>query len=500
MEKALLIFPHQLFERHAGLDHTPDLIVLIEDSLFFNDHQYPVNFHRQKRILHRASMRHYADSLRQQGYNCDYHEWCPNRLEQTAEELQNYQLIVSDPTDYALTKRLQKAASKYSLAITWLENQLFINTPTDNQHYRNQRKRWFMADFYQHQRRKLDILIENGKPTGGRWSFDDDNRKKIPLKERAHIPNLPAALATPYVAEAEDYIDRQFPDAPGTKNSPFIYPTTHAQAREWLAVFLQQRFKLFGTYEDALVPQQSWLYHSVLTPAMNIGLLTPGEVVRQALDFAKENDIPINSVEGFVRQIIGWREFMRATYEDLGVTMRNSNHWQHHNALPAGFYDASTGITPLDDVITRVLQTGYCHHIERLMVVGGFLFLCEVHPHAIYQWFSELFIDAYDWVMVPNVYAMSQHADGGLITTKPYFSGSAYLKKMGYNQTGDWTDLWDGLYWRWIWNHREQLRSNPRWAMMCSMAEKMPEPKRERHLTIANDYLKTILRYENTHW
>ena len=172
--------------------------------------------------------------------------------------------------------------------------------------------------------------------------------------------------------------------------------------------------------------------------------------------------------------------------------MRTSNHWQHTHKMPDSFYTGTTSIKPIDDVIKRVLKTGYCHHIERLMVLGGFMFLCRIDPDEIYRWFMSMFVDAYDWVMVPNVYAMSQHADGGLITTKPYFPGSAYLKKMGYNQTNEWCDIWDGLYWSWIWHNKNRLRTNPRWTMMCAMADKMDKQKLQNHLNRADSFLAQL--------
>ena len=228
---------------------------------------------------------------------------------------------------------------------------------------------------------------------------------------------------------------------------------------------------------------------------MNIGLLTPKEVVKATIDFAKKNEVPLNSLEGFLRQVIGWREFMRATYEDLGVPMRTTNYWQHQRAMPTSFYDGKTGIAPVDDTIRRIIDTGYCHHIERLMVLGGFMFLCEIHsvvPDEIYRWFMEMFVDSFDWVMVPNVYAMSQNADGGTITTKPYFSGSSYVRKMSHYKKDSWCEVWDGLYWRWIWNHVDDLGKNPRWAMMCSMARKMDVAKREQHLEVAKSFLDQL--------
>ena len=193
-----------------------------------------------------------------------------------------------------------------------------------------------------------------------------------------------------------------------------------------------------------------------------------------------------------MRQIIGWREFMRATYDDLSVPMRTTNHWNHTRKLPRAFWTAETGIAPIDDVIERVLDTGYCHHIERLMVLGGFMFLCEIDPDDIYAWFMEMFVDAYDWVMVPNVYAMSQHADGGAITTKPYFSGSNYVRKMSDWGTGDWATTWDGLFWRWVHRHAKALGGNPRWAMMVRNVERMDEAKLAAHLETAERYLERL--------
>ena len=231
-----------------------------------------------------------------------------------------------------------------------------------------------------------------------------------------------------YDAEAIEYVGKKFPKNPGNLNHLY-YPSSRKAAEKWLTHFVKERLSAFGDYEDAIVQGESWLWHSVLTPMLNIGLLTPDQILKTVLKSAKTQDVPLNSLEGFIRQIIGWREFMRATYRDLGVTMRTTNHWRHHRKMPQCFYNATTGIHPVDDVISRLNDTGYCHHIERLMVLGGFMFLCEIEPDDIYRWFMELFIDSYDWVMVPNVYAMSQNADGGNITTKPYFSGSAYVKK-----------------------------------------------------------------------
>jgi deoxyribodipyrimidine photolyase-related protein len=472
---------------------------LIEDSLFFGDPNYPTNFHKQKLWLHRASMKRYEAMLQSKGLETLYLDYdlrpdsLAHHLAAVTKSITSSprKLVVAEPNDFMLEKRLGRICEQLDIACEFLPNPQFINSPAENAEYRAGKKRWFMGDFYKFQRRRLDILLDGDQPEGGKWSFDKDNRKKVPKKLLSEIPKLLSLKRDEIDREAVDYIEAQFANNPGSLEQLY-YPTSHSDAQRWFKHFLKYRLSDFGAYEDAIVQGESWLWHSVLTPALNTGLLTPDEVVNKTLAFAKKNDVPLNSLEGFIRQIIGWREFIRATYQDHGVEMRTTNHWRHHRKIPSSFYEGNTGLEPIDDTIKRVLRTGYCHHIERLMVLGGFMFLCEFDPDEIYRWFMEMFIDSYDWVMVPNAYSMSQHADGGLITTKPYFSGSSYIRKMSHYPTGPWCEIWDGLYWRWIWNHRDSLAKNPRWAMMCSMVKKMDETKRKTHVKDAERYLKSL--------
>ncbi len=498
MNTGAFIFPHQLFSQQPVLRSKPDKIWLIEDSLFFGDSQYPARFHVQKLAFHRVSMHQYAQRLAKREPPVKHVLWNTpdSALPTLCESLRQQgfdRVVVGDVHDFTLERRLRKACDEHELQLEFMPTPAFLNSADDNREWRASHKRWFMADFYQWQRRRLDILMEKSKPAGGRWSFDEDNRRKLPKKEISELPAMPTVRREALVSEHIETIREQFADNPGSLQN-WYYPTSHASAERWLDTFLEERFEKFGTYEDAVVQGQSWLYHAILTPMLNVGLLTPRQVIDKALAAAREHDTPINSVEGFVRQIIGWREFMRATYDDLGVTMRTTNHWRHTRELPESFYTAKTGIEPIDDILRRLLDTGYCHHIERLMLLGGFMFLCEIDPDHIYRWFMEMFIDSYDWVMVPNVYAMSQNADGGLITTKPYFSGSNYVLKMSNHRRGDWCATWDGLFWRWIWKHRHSLASNPRWSMMCRNIEKMDEAKRDAHLACAESYLASLDR------
>lgn len=497
MRTAHLIFPHQLFAESEALSAGAGLHILVEEPLFFGDPFYPAKFHKQKLWLHRASMQRFAQSLKSAGREVRYEEYRADTKmvaqilkDMVADEFDR--VVISDVHDYTLHQRITKACAAAGLELEVMETPMFINTPELNREYRDGKKRWFMADYYKFQRKRLDVLMDdNGEPEGGQWSFDHENRKKVPKAKLGDIPLITQRQLDDIEREARDYVEAGWPDNPGTLDT-IHFVTSHKDAAQWLETFLVHRFELFGDYEDAIVEGESWLWHSVLTPALNIGLLTPRQVVNTTLEFTKGNPVPLNAVEGFLRQIIGWREFIRATYDDLHVKMRNGNHWNHTRPLPQSFYDGSTGIDPIDDTIKRLNATAYNNHIERLMVLGGFMFLCEIEPDDIYRWFMEMYVDSYDWVMVPNTYAMSQHADGGLITTKPYFSGSAYVKKMSHWKHGPWADTWDGLYWRWIDNHRAELAKNPRWAMMCKTAERMDAEKMAKHHANAEAFLKGL--------
>ncbi|MDZ7613377.1 MAG: FAD-binding domain-containing protein [Flavobacteriaceae bacterium] len=241
-----------------------------------------------------------------------------------------------------------------------------------------------------------------------------------------------------------------------------------------------------------LLTNENILHHGLLTPMLNVGLLTPMQIVDEAIHYSLKNEVPLNSLEGFIRQITGWREFIRGVYLYKGTDERTCNFWKFNKKIPASFYDGTTGIDPIDNTIKKVLETGYCHHIERLMLLGNFMLLCEFDPDEVYQWFMELFIDAYDWVMVPNVYGMSQFADGGIMATKPYISGSSYVLKMSNFKKGDWCPIWDALFWHFMDKQRNFFSSNPRLGMLLNMFDKMDEAKKDQHKSIAKKWLQDL--------
>ncbi len=493
--EATLIFPHQLFQQHPALDKSRQ-VFLIEDPLFFGDVRYPLNFHKKKLIFHRASMKAYEDYLTDQGYDVIYLQYSSFREDRRS----NYLFVFfnkmrittfhyADVTDFLLEKRIQNMAKDLSKRLVKYPTPMFLTEEEFLNNYFSKKKSYLMASFYIEQRKQLNILVEDGKPIGGKWSFDDENRKKIPKGFKSPLLNFPDD--TEYEVEAIDYVEKYFPDNPGD-GFDFIYPVTFEQAEDWLIDFLENRFKYFGDFEDAIDSQETYLFHSVLTPILNSGLLTPNQIIEKALNFAKENKVPLNSLEGFIRQIVGWREYMRSVYLHAGVKQRTTNFFKFNKKMPKSFYDGSTGIEPVDVVIKRVLEKAYSHHIERLMVLGNFMLLCEIDPDEVYKWFMEMYIDAYDWVMVPNVYGMSQYADGGLICTKPYISSSNYILKMSNFEKGNWSEIWDALYWRFIFKHKKVLAKNPRMSMMIVQLNKMNDKKLKQHINIAERFLEQL--------
>tara|TARA_B100001027_G_scaffold212569_1_gene182088 strand:+ start:38 stop:1045 length:1008 start_codon:yes stop_codon:yes gene_type:complete len=328
------------------------------------------------------------------------------------------------------------------------------------------------------------------KPEGGEWTYDIHNREKYPANKIP--PKIYFQKNDKYFYEAIEYIDKYFSENYGCLVNDFIYPTCFEESKKWFEEFLKNRFHEFGPYEDAVVKNNSILNHSVLSPLLNSGILNVKYVVNKTIDFYNQNNIPINSCEGFIRQIIGWREFIRGVYYSKGTEERTKNFWSFKNKIPNSFYDATTGIEPVDDTITKINNSAYCNHIERLMIMGNFMLLCEIRPNDVYKWFMEMFIDAYDWVMVPNVYGMSQFADGGLMSTKPYICGSNYILKMSNYKKDSWCEIWDALFWGFIGNKRDFFKRNPRMRMMVSSYDRMNEEKKNKMKKISFAYLTEL--------
>ncbi|MEM6414967.1 MAG: cryptochrome/photolyase family protein [Pseudomonadota bacterium] len=480
MTEATLIYPHQLFHTSPAL-HKTRLVYLIEEALILTHN--PI--HRAKLVFHKLSMDGYQEKLEKAGYTVTRLTIGKHpKTEDVFKRLRRDKvkcLHIADTTD----TYLENAISDSGIERIWYDTPLFI-LGKEEAEIRFKKSKRFMASFYKQLRKDKGILIEgDNEPTGGKWSYDEDNRQKIPKGTP-----LPEDITFHQNKDIEDAIKwAKSIDAEAYGDAVSWLPTTHRAATTYLKNFLKTRFYDFGPYEDAMTTEGIRLWHSTLSPLINVGLLTPQQVLDEALAYATQNDIPLNSLEGFVRQIIGWREFIRASYEVDGSKMRSSNFWKHKRKLNNGFWTGDTGVLPVDHAIKTALSYGYNHHIERLMVMGNFMLLAQFHPDEVYRWFMGLYLDAYDWVMVPNVYGMSQFADGGSFATKPYISGANYIRKMSDFKRGEWEDIWTALYWNFINEHIEVFKNNHRLSMMPRTLARMKDDTRTKHFATAKKFL-----------
>ncbi len=447
-----------------------------------------VRHHQHKIMFFLAAMRHHADNLRQHGFDLTYltlnqraaNTTYENALQDQLEKQPTDQLISFEIEDRFFAQRLQQFADDHHLNYTQVPSPMFLTPSSVLADELSQTKKPFMAQFYQRQRRRTNVLLDaRGEPVGGSWSFDAENRRRLPRD--LPIPPLPRFTPTHHLQQVQALVKRHFAEHPGSTDF-FYLPVTRAQADLWLNDFLENRLTHFGAYEDALSGRDPFLFHSLLSPVLNLGLLTPSHVLQQTLLYAQTHPVPLNSLEGFIRQIIGWREFVHGIDLHFGAKQHTSNFWNHHRGLTEHWYQGTTGLQPLDDVIQKTRRYAWAHHIERLMVVGNLMLLCEIHPDQAYRWFMEMFIDSADWVMGPNVFGMGIFSDGGIFATKPYLCGSNYLLKMSDHPKGDWCDTIDGLYWRFIALHRDYFATNPRLSLMARSLDRIA-PKRMNHIT-----------------
>lgn len=479
--KAQLILGNQLFDPKVYLKHLDknSVVFMREDNELCTHYKY----HKHKIIFFLSAMRKYADELGESGFKV-YYEKLNEKPDLTFDESlfqffkknKIQELCVFEIEDKFFETRVLVLCQKQKIKLTILNSPMFLTSRDEFKTYLGKSKKPFMKSFYEGQRKRLKILIkDDGTPVGDKWSFDEDNRK--PLLKDFVASELPQFIADDIDKSIYSLVEDNFSKHPGQIDNYWL-PTDRKAAKKWLKSFINERLRDFGPYEDAMTEKFDFVNHSVLTPYLNTGLLSPREVVSEVLKFAKSEKIPMNSTEGFIRQVIGWREFIRGIYQNFSEKQDSTNFWNHQRKLTAHWYKGTTGIAPLDHVIKKTQRLGYAHHIERLMVVGSLMLLLEVHPEQAHKWFMEMFIDSSDWVMGPNVYGMAIFSDGGIFATKPYFCGSNYYKKMGGYKSGDWQDAVDGLYWGFIEKHMAFFLKNPRLSMMARTVEKMsPEKK-----------------------
>ncbi|HEX4018026.1 MAG TPA: cryptochrome/photolyase family protein [Frankiaceae bacterium] len=454
------------------LDEPKQRVLLIESKAVFARRR----FHRQKAHLVLSAMRHRAAEL---GSQCQY-----VRAGTYREALASVRepLSVCHPTSWAALDLVQTLTGERDLEL--LPARGFVTPMSDFASWAKGRgsKRLLLEDFYREARRRLDILMDGAEPAGGRWNFDAENREPPPKQ-----PRRPALDAPQPWWPKEDAIDEEVRrdldrwEAAGEvafvgDDGPRRFAVTRREARSALRTFVRDRLPTFGRYEDAMLAGDDWMAHSLLSAPLNLGLLDPLEVVQAAADAYRQGDAPIPAAEGFVRQILGWRDYVWHLYWQQGKQYRRRNELDAHGALPRWFTELDAGGTVearcLSEVLRGVREHGWVHHIPRLMVLGNYAMQRGWRPSAVTDWFHRSFVDGYDWVMVPNVVGMSQHADGGVMATKPYAAGGAYINRMSdfcgscrYTPTvrvGEDACPFTAGYWTFLDRHRERFAANPR--------------------------------------
>jgi len=490
--KILLILGNQLFPLKSLDKYKNDHIVFMSEDYELCTYE---KHHKLKILLFLSAMRSYADRLKENKFKVEYNkidsrDFKKDYLDKVKKVIKSKKIkeITSfEIEDKFFENKVKNFVKKNNLIWNKIKTPMFLNSREEFNDYLSKNKRPFMATFYKGTRQKLNILMKkDGNPEGGKWSFDKDNRKKLP--KNLKVPKFPKITETKHTKNLKPIIEKVFKDHPGrTKN--FWFATEYNDVVKLLNFFLKEKSNLFGDYEDAVDQSNNILFHSALSPYINLGLITPEFIISKTLEFHKKNKIKFNSLEGYVRQVIGWREFMRGIYQKYSDEMETRNFFKQNRKMKNSWYEGTTGLPPLDYAIKNALHHGWSHHIERLMILSNIMNLCELKPKIVYKWFMEMFVDSSDWVMVPNVYGMGLFSDGGIFATKPYICGSSYFMKMMDFKKGDWCNTMDGLYWRFINKNRSFFLKNPRLSMMVRIFDKMKTERKKLILSEAEKFI-----------
>ncbi len=473
-----------------GLDRDDDVILMVEVK---GASENPPS-HIQRTVLFLSAMRHHAEHLRHAGWNVDY--VALNEPENThsfegelARAIRRHKpgtVVCIEPGSFCVRDEIQAACAQSGTELDTREDPHFLCDHEMFEEWARGRKQLTMEYFYREQRRRLGILMsKDGKPEGGEWNFDKENRK--PFKNAPDAPPIATFAPDPITKQVAEDIAECLPGLPG-KSEGFSWPVTREQALEALDDFVSNRLKLFGDHQDAMWTGQHTLFHSAISPALNLKLLDPREVCRAAIDAYEAGRAPINSVEGFIRQIIGWREFIRGVYHHEGPGYHRRNGLDHHGSLPEFYWNADTDMKCMSEALSGVVDHAYGHHIERLMITGNFALIAGIHPTRVYEWYLGMYADAVDWVTAPNTVGMALHADGGVVGTKPYAASANYINKMSNHcrhcryarseRSGDGACPFNVFYWDFLLRHLDRFKKNNRMALILKNAEKIGEHER----------------------
>ena len=459
-----ILFPIDLYHDLSYIKkYNIQTIYLVEDIHYFK--RPNMNLNILKPVYHRATMKCYFDFLKSKinSYYINYNNDWTKII-----KLQNKTLYFFDPVDRIIYDKINK-----------FKNIIIINTPRfilsrdELDEYKGVIRQ---TSFYIWVRKKYNILMDSNKPYGGKMTYDKNNRKKPYSDIENDIVVEKDFTNNKYVKEAFKYIKKS--DYIIVPEIKLKFPINRADTLKRLKIFVNKSLDKFGSYQDAMIPSDhSFIFHSGLSVMMNIGIITPKEIIDYVLDifysysdkYKKEN---INNIEGFIRQIIGWREFTRFMYEKKYTTYLNKNYFNAKNKLNIEWYNATTGIEPIDQCISKAFRFGYLHHIERLMLISNYMVLTGISPTEMFKWFTEFSLDSYDWVMEYNVYCMASYSDGGQYISKPYISSSIYILKMSTYKKEEWAKVWDTLFWKFMKKHTSKIKKIPRLSPLLKYVSK----------------------------
>jgi len=497
MGRTVWIFGDQLTRLHTGLaaaDKNQDVVFFAEPLATARERKY----HKIKLVMLYSAMRHFAEDLQKTGWSVDYHllaetETYAAALEKHLSRFASNEILAMEPNSWSESDLLRSLAKHFSLRLTTTPTRQFLVPRVEFAQFACGKKRLLMEHHYHATRVKFGILVDDaGRPEGGAWNFDSSNRKTLSDWKKDGSPLPPPSDRSPedaIVRAVRSEVARHVPKAFGTAEK-ILPPVTRSQALKELDRFVKERLVHFGNYQDLMLADEAKMFHSLISAPLNLGLLDPLECVEAAVVAYEKGQAPLEAVEGFVRQIIGWREFVNGIYWLKMPAYVESNTLSATRDLPDFFYTGNTDMNCLRHVLAEVHTTGYNHHIQRLMVLGNFLLLAGISPQQAYAWFLEMYVDAYDWVMAANVLGMALHADGGFMATKPYAASGTYISKMGNYCSGCTYDPkikvgagacpYNLLYWDFFDRHAKRFAANPRTSMAVNAWRKRPSSDRDR--------------------
>jgi len=444
---------------------------------------------RVRTTLFLSAMRHFRDELRKKRFRVEYVQLNDQdntgelltEIERAVEKLEPEQLVLVEPGEWWLRNGIRELAGNREIDLEMCEDEHFMCTAEEFAEHAEGRKQLRMEYFYREMRKRYDVLIESGEPAGGKWNYDAKNRGKFGKSGPGKLPKPKSFRPSKVTREVIELVEQEFPDNPGDLTD-FDWPVTRKQAQAALDDFVENRLELFGEYQDAMWTDEPYLYHSRISAAMNLKLLDPREVIEAAVVAYRADAAPLNAVEGFVRQILGWREYVRGIYWKFMPEYLERNELEASQPLPDFYWTADTDMHCLQQAIGQTLQYGYAHHIQRLMVTGLFALLLGVEPQQVHQWYLAVYVDAVEWVELPNTLGMSQYGDGGVMASKPYVASGNYINRMSNychscrfdpgEAIGDNACPFTTLYWDFLQRHRKALSNNPRMTMQLKNLER----------------------------